>query len=951
MATKKNIVICEVSRLAGIALWLAMGCVCALAQQGNELAGRVTDSRQSVVANALVRAFNTTSGQIFNTETDKSGNYRIGGLPDGTYRVSALSAGFTTASSVIKLQGSGKTQQDFVLVPGAIAETLVVAAGKGSARAAMDTPQVVTVTGAAELELRRPNSTLSALELTPNLTAISSNPVGERPRLRGMTSNRLLILVDGERLNNMRTDPFSGLAPGILDVTQLQTAEVVSGAGSSLYGSDALGGTINLVTHTPERVASGQYLSFRFDGDLRDNGPFRRGATTLTWSGQHAAARVSGSLFRTGNYHAGGSAGGSGISLPEVVRLGNFATAMGNAIGNNVALTYGVWSLPANGEIANSQAHGFNDQIDLWLFPSPRHSFRARGLNSQHHNLGLPLLTPPFDGRNQYNGFRRLDKNGISYEGRELTTWWPRIAASFYRQKYAFSDDNLVSAINENSSWTVVNDPTSPTGRQTVLNGRPSTFSASNFTAGKSAVTSYGLDVQASVLPWRGTVLTSGFGYLRDDSADEFSRQDFQPGATPITGRATNPDAVYRNLGWFNLIEIEARSWLRVTGGLRLDNWQTSARVTPGFPLSTESLLLNLSWPKLLANPGQINLQGLQGLNDLVKGTQGIGTTRTVVTGNGSVILRLPRRINPYLRISNSYREPGITERYLFRNFGSRTFSVLLVGNTELRPERGRSIEGGIKTQGERWRASAGYFRQDLTDFLRLSFGNALFVPADPAHGLDPVSPALPLHGILFAQRANAAHARIQGFEAEYEASLDLHHILPGLGRGTLTPFGTLGWLKGSDLSPDPKALELIRRFYGRSDTPIPLQGSAEDAPLPGITPFRGVFGVRFSSSTATWVGEYQARYQARVKRSDPLDLATDIATQYGTLASLNSFTKHSLRIGYSRRWERSRVLVTGGIENLTDRLYFDHFQNAPAPGRSFVFGLTLELTKALTGR
>ena len=144
--------------------------------------------------------------------------------------------------------------------------------------------------------------------------------------------------------------------------------------------------------------------------------------------------------------------------------------------------------------------------------------------------------------------------------------------------------------------------------------------------------------------------------------------------------------------------------------------------------------------------------------------------------------------------------------------------------------------------------------------------------------------------GILFAQRANAAHARIQGVEAEYEASLDLHRILPGLWRGTLTPFGTLGWLKGSDLSPDPKALELIRRFYGRSDTPIPLQGSAEDAPLPGITPFRGVFGVRFSSPTATWVGEYQARYQARVKRSDPLDLATDIAEDRGYTVDREGF-------------------------------------------------------------
>ncbi len=945
MTKQKDKVFGKASKLIGTVVWLTACFGCALAQRGAEIVGQVTDTRQAVVAGATVRAVNAASGQTFSAETDKSGQYRINGLTDGTYRISAGSAGFSTASISLTIRSAVELRQDFVLAPGAISETLVITAGKGNARAIADTPQVVTVTGAAEFELRRPNSTLAALEQTPNLTAVSSNPVGERPRLRGMTSNRLLILIDGERLNNVRTDPFSGLAPSIIDVSQLQTAEVVSGAGSGLYGSDALAGTINLITRAPDRSMTGQFLNLRFDGDLHGNGPFRRGVTSLSWSAARIAARLSGSLFRAGNYRAGGAA----IPLSEVARLGDFAVEMSNAIGNNVALTYGVWNLPKRGEVANSQSHGFNDQIDLWFFPSTRQSLRLRRLDSQHGNLGLPLLTPPFDGRNQYNGFRRLDKTGLSYEGREWANWLPRVAASFYRQKFAFSDDNLVSAINEGSSWTVIADPTSPTGRRSVLTGRPSTFTRSNFTAGKNAVTSYGLDVQAGFMPWLGTVLTTGFGYLRDDSADEFSRLDFQRGAPLITGRATNPDAVYRNLGWFNLIEAEPRRWIRLTGGLRLDHWQARARVTDGFPLSAESLLLNLSWPKLLANPGQINTNGLAGLNALVNGKQGIGTDRTVVTGNGGIVFRLPWGINPYLRVGNSYREPGITERYLLRNFGSRSFSVLLVGNTELRPERGRSVDGGVKFQRDRWRAGVGYFRQDLTDFLRVAFGNALFVPADPARGLEPVSPTLPLHGILYAQRINAARAGIQGVEAEYEINLPLR--MRNFSGGLLTPFGTMGWLKGSDLSPDPNALKLIRQFYQRSDTPVKLRGTADDAPMPGITPFRGVFGARYASPAADWVGEYQIRYQARVTRADPLDLATDIATQYGTLASLNSLTKHSLRIGYTYRWERSRLLLTGGVENLTDRLYFDHFQNAPAPGRSFVFGVTLVLTRALTNK
>jgi outer membrane receptor for ferrienterochelin and colicin len=104
----------------------------------------------------------------------------------------------------------------------------------------------------------------------------------ERPRLRGLASNRLLIILDGERLNNMRSDPLSGVSPSVVDVTQLQSMEVVSGAGSSLYGSDAMAGVMNLITASPVRD---DHLSFRFTGDARTNGAFRRGAATINWSG------------------------------------------------------------------------------------------------------------------------------------------------------------------------------------------------------------------------------------------------------------------------------------------------------------------------------------------------------------------------------------------------------------------------------------------------------------------------------------------------------------------------------------------------------------------------------------------------------------------------------------------------------------------------------------------
>lgn len=898
---------------------------------GAVVTGIVTDQTGAVVVNAQVLMLNLASGRRLTTKTDSFGKYELAGLSPGSYQISVRSEGFAAAAQSITLRPASSHREDFLLAPGPIEIDVTVTAGKGSARLVADTAQIITVAGASQIEERRPASTLRAVENAPNLTPINANPALERPRLRGLASNRLLIVLDGERLNNMRSDPTSGVSPSVVDVTQLESAEVVSGAGSSLYGSDAMAGVMNLITASP---LHDNHLALRFNGDARTNSAFRRGSATIDWSRSNFAVRLNSSIFREANYHGGNQP----ISLDEVVQLGQLATDMGNAAGNNVARTYAVWSAPAGAEIPNGQGHGFNDQLDLWFFPSLNHSLRYRQLNSQHKNLGFSFIAPPFDPRTQFNSFRRLDKYALRYEGRELRSWLPRVTAGFYGQKYAVPDDTITSQIVLGSSWTLIVDPNAPQTLLAQLTGNPSTFTPVNLSQNKNSVQTYGLDLQATFAPFAGTLLTTGVGYLRDSSADEFSRTDLVAPFAVISGRASNPDSVYKNWNWFSLLEHEPFQWLRLTGGLRVDNWRTEARVTQGFPLGVESRLLDLSFSMLNANPGPINMAGASGVLDLVQGVKGITTSRTVVTGNAAAVVRLPQGINTYFRWGNSYREPGITERYLLRDFGDPTFSVLVIPNTALSPERGSEYDLGVKVQRSKWNASVGYFRNNLHDFIASAFAPPLFVPPDPAHGIQALSPFFPFHGVLYVQRTNTARARIQGLEASYETSFQLDHV------GVITPFGSLGLLKGSNLTPDQNTLKLLDQFYNRSDTPVPLRGSRNDAPLSSITPLRTINGVRFDSSKGRWFGEYETRYQARVKRADPLDLSAAVSTEFGTFRSLNSFVVQTIRGGYTVRGEKHRFAFTVGLENLTNRLYFEHFQTAPAPGRSVVFGTTVEL-------
>src|ERR1044072_4333444 len=321
----------------GVAIFLlAFLAVEAAGQAGATVSGTIRDQNSAVIVNAEVEVLNIATGRTSRTKTDSAGKYQLTGLLPGSYQAFVSSAGFATAARSFTLRKVGSDTEDFVLVPGVIESSMTLTAGKGGARVAAETPQMVTIAEAPEIEEQRPKSTLGAVNRTPNLTPVIANAALERPRLRGLASNRLLIILDGERLNNARSDPTSGISPSVIDVTQLDSVEVLSGAGSSLYGSDAMGGIINLVTPAAKRSDGPHYLGLRLTGDIHSNGQFRRGAATVNWSESKFALRLTGSLFRESNYHAGDQS----VSVDDVVRLGQLATEIGHAIENNVARTY-----------------------------------------------------------------------------------------------------------------------------------------------------------------------------------------------------------------------------------------------------------------------------------------------------------------------------------------------------------------------------------------------------------------------------------------------------------------------------------------------------------------------------------------------------------------------------------------------------------------------------------
>src|SRR5262245_37724245 len=87
-----------------------------------------------------------------------------------------------------------------------------------------------------------------AFHQIPGADNAKDSPWEQRPVLRGLSGQRVLVLVDGMPMNSARGN---GPHPSLVDADQIDRIEMVRGPSSVAYGSDAIGGAINIITRAP----------------------------------------------------------------------------------------------------------------------------------------------------------------------------------------------------------------------------------------------------------------------------------------------------------------------------------------------------------------------------------------------------------------------------------------------------------------------------------------------------------------------------------------------------------------------------------------------------------------------------------------------------------------------------------------------------------------------------
>lgn len=126
-----------------------------------------------------------------------------------------------------------------------------------------EAPAAVEVITREDLDKMGAENLAQALQLAIGIDVSENGMVGNSVAIRGAKSNQTLIMVDGMRIRTENTDQTANnYELQRVNMADVERIEIVRGATSSLYGADAMGGVINIITKTPDKASQSVFADY-----------------------------------------------------------------------------------------------------------------------------------------------------------------------------------------------------------------------------------------------------------------------------------------------------------------------------------------------------------------------------------------------------------------------------------------------------------------------------------------------------------------------------------------------------------------------------------------------------------------------------------------------------------------------------------------------------------------
>jgi len=214
----------------------------------HSVAGRVTDPQGLLIVDASVQLLAANRVLLREVRTDAEGRFRLAALPAGSYELRIEARGFSAFQRLIVVPAETTQPLEISLRLTPVESQVTVTARPGALEEVLREPAAVRVRGADELARHEPAHLPRMLADEPGVVIQETSPGQGSPILRGQAAQTVLYLLDGIRFNNATYRSGNTQYLGWIPPAAVDSVEVFLGPAGTQYGSDALGGAINIIS-------------------------------------------------------------------------------------------------------------------------------------------------------------------------------------------------------------------------------------------------------------------------------------------------------------------------------------------------------------------------------------------------------------------------------------------------------------------------------------------------------------------------------------------------------------------------------------------------------------------------------------------------------------------------------------------------------------------------------
>jgi len=219
-----------------------------VAVQSQNITGKITDNKSQPVVGAFIHLLNTNTGTL----TDAQGNYGFQHLTAGKYIVSVSAVGYAGVNEEALVSTSG-TVLNIQLNDASVQLDEVVVTAQKKEEVLQNIPLSTTAISAKQVEEYRLWNSKDLTAIAPNLNSNNSGDDRNVTSIRGIVTTSydpaVATYIDG--VNQFTLDTY------IAALNDIERIEILRGPQGTLYGRNAMGGVINIITKKPTNATNG----------------------------------------------------------------------------------------------------------------------------------------------------------------------------------------------------------------------------------------------------------------------------------------------------------------------------------------------------------------------------------------------------------------------------------------------------------------------------------------------------------------------------------------------------------------------------------------------------------------------------------------------------------------------------------------------------------------------